>query len=635
MDKKKVIKWTTAILANLAALVAIFLTANPQLTSKARKTKRDSLDSIASAHFVPSYSKSAHPGMLSRVVNVVHDSIVADIKARDARPRKMNRQDTVINRGKTSIHEVQRDSFERKLYRRKYFLAKNNNNLPVKDVPYSENEWDELNGIKATHDFYDSCTLKSGIQVFGWHPYWMGSAYKNYNFGLLSTIAYYGAEFDPRTGNIDSTHGWERSGLCETALRHNCSVELTIINTGENNSTDFLSNTQAQYRLINNIIDKLGNRGDGVCLDFEDVPTNMNGKLVDFVTALRDTLKNAPKLRICDSINCNDTFSITMVLPCFDWTGAYDVKKLAPLVDRFVVTGYDYYGSFDTTGTTGPVAPLNSGLKWRAPNIESSVKGYLKKGVPPAKLLLGLPYYGVSWKTLDGRIPSTKTKFLGFNLYRDIQNGAARWKTKYDTASVSAYYTYYNDTMFPAQCWYDNAETLSEKYRWVLRNRIGGIGIWALGYDNGRTELWQALADNFARDRLNEDTTYASKFILAKRDTTSPHPDKEWGIVAANGHYLIFDSPYVLLYSALGLFALILLLQVLLDQQPFNELFSKRLVLFILASLAGTAAIIFLGLALWSKVPHREIYLLLAGIIGGYLLFRLTQRIVGKNDKLP
>jgi spore germination protein len=634
MDKKKVIKWTTAILANLAALVAIFLTANPQLTSKAKKTKRDSLDSIASAHFVPSYSKSAHPGMLSRVVNVVHDSIVADIKARDARPRKMSRQDTMINRKKTSVHLVQRDSFENKFRQYRNALAKKEH-LPVSTALVTEKDWDQLSGIKTTHDFYDECTLKTGIQVFGWHPYWMGSAYKSYNFGLLSTIAYYGAEIDPLSGDIINTHGWETSGLFSEALGSNCRVELAVINTGEDNNTDLLSNTESQRDiLIGNIFDRLIEHGDGICLDFEDVPTNMKGKLVDFVKALHDTLKHSPRFIIVDTTKyITDTFSITMVLPCFDWAGAYDVKKLAPLVDRFVVTGYDYYGSF--SDTTGPVAPLNSGLTWRAPNIESSIAAYQKKGVPPAKLLLGLPYYGASWQTIDGRTPSTKTEFLGFNLYRDVQNEAGRWKIKYDTASVTAYYTYYNDTMFPAQCWYDNAETLSEKYRWVLRNRIGGIGIWALGYDNGRPELWQALADNFARDRLNVDTTYATKFILAKRDTTDPHPDKEWGIVAANGRYFIFDSPYVLLYSALGLFALILLLQVLLDQQPFNELFSKRLVLFILASLAGTAAIIFLGLALWSKVPHREVYLLLAGIIGGYLLFRLTQRIVGKKDKLP
>jgi hypothetical protein len=187
----------------------------------------------------------------------------------------------------------------------------------------------------------------------------------------------------------------------------------------------------------------------------------------------------------------------------------------------------------------------------------------------------------------------------------------------------------------PTQYWFENSETLSEKYRWVLRNRLGGVGIWALGYDNGYPELWQSLRENFGEGWLAEDTTYRSRFIVAAQDTTALPQDKEWGIVAANGHYLIFDNPYVLLYGTLGIFAIILLLQVILDQQPFNELFSKRLMLFVLTSIAGTVAIIFLGLALWSKVPHREVYLLLAGIIGGYLLFRLTQRIVGKKEKLP
>jgi spore germination protein len=631
MDKKTVIKWLVAILANLGALVAVYLTANPQAFSNANAAKKDSLDRIAAARFVPSYSRSANPGLLSKVVNNVSDQIRAEQKMRDARERVMCKQDTIVQRSKTPLHLSQQLFFNEQ---KKQMLEASEGLRAVQNAPADENGeavWDKLDGIKTTGGLEGSYRLKTGIQVFGWHPYWMGSAYKTYNFSLLSTVAYYGAEFNSQTGDITTTHEWATTGLIDAVGENNCRVELTVINMGEDDNTDFLIDSVSRENLIYGIIEQLRTRGDGVCLDFEGVPTKMRDHLTQFVADLHDSLKAAAKTKQETNPSFFPDYSISMVLPCFDWTSAYDVKKLATLVDRFVVTGYDYYGAF--SDSTGPAAPLSSGLEWGAPNIERSVGDYLKKGIPPAKLLLGLPYYGMKWQTANTKVPSPKTEFLGFPLYRRIRNELALKEINYDTASVTAFYI--SNATLPEQYWFDDSETLAEKYRWVLRNRLGGVGIWALGYDNGYPDLWKTLLQNFGRDRLAEDTTYASKFPMAYRDTTALPADKEWGIVAANGHYLIFDNPYVLLYGTLGIFAIILLLQVMLDDQPFNEIFSKRLMLFVLSSLAGTVAIIFLGLALWSKVPHREVYLLLAGIIGGYLLFRLTQRIVGKKERLP
>jgi spore germination protein YaaH len=634
MDKKKVIKWTAGILVNLAALVGIFLTANPQIL--ATKTKQDSLNEVAAARFVPSYRKSANPGMLTRTANEVNEQIAEDQRRREMRERKMTREDTITNRSKMSIHLRQQKYFEDEFTAFKKEMQIVDPKTTFGTKTYNENDWDILNGTRPGTAYTGDYELKPDIQVYGFHPYWMGSAYKCYNYGLLSTVAYYGAEIDPSTGYITNKHGWETTALPkmagDTELIQPCRVELAVINIGEENNRTFLSVEWSRQTLIDSLRALLRKRGDGICLDFENVPLTMRDSLTLFVTALHDSLQADVKGKIDTTMNgFFRGYSITMILPCFDWTGAYDVKKLAEVVDRFVVTGYDYYGSSNTN--TGPVAPLSSGLKWNAPNIESSVKNYVDKGIPKPKLLLGLPYYGTYWKTVNVKVPTENARFIGFKFYRDLRNEMALKRIDYDTTSVSAYYAT-NDPV-PVQFWFDNKETLSEKYRWVQRNRLGGVGIWALGYDNGYPDLWQSLRENFGANWLSEDTTYRTKFPVMAHDTLPLPQDKEWGIVAANGHYLIFDNPYVLLYGAMALFALILLLQVILDQQPFNELWSKRLLLFVLSSLAGTAAIIFLGLALWSKVPHREVYLLLAGIIGGYLLFRLTQRIVGKRERLP
>ena len=43
----------------------------------------------------------------------------------------------------------------------------------------------------------------------------------------------------------------------------------------------------------------------------------------------------------------------------------------------------------------------------------------------------------------------------------------------------------------------------------IKKNKIGGVGIWALGYDNGYPELWDLLTDKFSQEQ--ETTLYNNK----------------------------------------------------------------------------------------------------------------------------
>ncbi|MFT4678625.1 MAG: spore germination protein YaaH, partial [Chitinophagales bacterium] len=44
-------------------------------------------------------------------------------------------------------------------------------------------------------------------------------------------------------------------------------------------------------------------------------------------------------------------------------------------------------------------------------------------------------------------------------------------------------------------------KSLSIKYDWIKKNKIGGVGIWALGYDNGYPELWNLLTEKFSQEQ--------------------------------------------------------------------------------------------------------------------------------------
>lgn len=53
-------------------------------------------------------------------------------------------------------------------------------------------------------------------EVFGYHPYWMGTAWQNYNFNLLSTVAYFGIEVTGN-GTLSEKHGWPVTSLINEA----------------------------------------------------------------------------------------------------------------------------------------------------------------------------------------------------------------------------------------------------------------------------------------------------------------------------------------------------------------------------------------------------------------------------------
>ena len=64
-------------------------------------------------------------------------------------------------------------------------------------------------------------------EVFGYHPYWMGTSWTNYNFDIISTLAYFSAEATA-TGELVDLHGWPVNSLINEAHVHGGEVVLCL-----------------------------------------------------------------------------------------------------------------------------------------------------------------------------------------------------------------------------------------------------------------------------------------------------------------------------------------------------------------------------------------------------------------------
>lgn len=360
------------------------------------------------------------------------------------------------------------------------------------------------------------------IQVYGWYPYWMNSAKDDINYNLITTFSFYSVDiyrdsitkqisFIDHSIGIPLTHD-----ILSKASNAGCSLDLTFMCKDKTALNLLFHNKIAQDSCINYISNKLNSNYlfDGVCIVFENIPPNNSGSFLVFMTALQKKLMQNSR-------------ALKLALPAKDFSCNFDILKLNAIVDSYILMGYNYYLEGNIPG---PVAPLDD-FK-RNLSLKNSVRDYLKNGVPYSKLIVALPYYGIVWKKKS--VDSEEYAFYKHLTYSQILKNIAQFNPliQFDSVLCTNYFSYkVNGDLF--KCYYDSDESLSKKYKWLVKQGMAGIGIWALGYDNGSQDFWEMINKNFKVEKFyplqkeivikkNQMTDTVSKSIV-KGDSTVNH----------------------------------------------------------------------------------------------------------------
>jgi spore germination protein YaaH len=491
--------------------------------------------------------------------------------------------------------------------------------FPEKQIPVKlhkrEQDWKKEYLLTNQVTYKNKHILDTSFRVFGWHPYWMGNAYESYNFSLLSYIAYFSYELNPNTGGYNTIHNWKTTALIDSAHANNSKVLLTVTSFGKEKNKLFLNNIRAQKNLIRQLITLLKERNaDGVNLDFEGVRPMERDELTNFIIDLSSSLKTE-----------NNNYVVTVSIPAFDFNQAYNVANIESHIDLFVIMGYEIHGV--RSKTAGPISPLSSGNRWTPLNLERSVDEYLIAGVPPKKLLLGVPYYGIEWQTYDLKFPSKVKKFERYHTFRNIKKITKNYSSVIDEPSLSKYYAYRDQNNNYRQIWFDDSLTLGMKYDWVKEKDIGGIGIWALGYDNGHTELWHLIAKKFAFD----DNQLASLRKKHRKLSVRRIMNLSFRMIRNPRSVLTRPRPIMMMFGSLFGLSLIGFMVMFRYGHRFSRLFG--------IALKGTVSIIIiisiaLVFIMFKYLKVKEFYVLLIGIILGLFLFYLfSRRFLSEKDK--
>ncbi len=504
----------------------------------------------------------------------------------------------------------------------------------------TEEEWNDIYKISDKNfsrdeDYYKDI-VKLNRQVFGYHPYWLGMAYKNYDFGLLTRISYFSLPVNPKNGGFLSERLWKETKIIEEAQNYGCKVDLCISNFGTNNNTEFLKDVNVQENLINNIIelltldrgkDKNGKKikAGGVNVNFEGVPKKHKDDFTKFIANLRSRL----------DAKLSYNFKITVTLPAIDWRNAYDIVELQKSVDFFFLMAYDFYGKYSKQA--GPNSLLYSGGTWESMNIDNTVENYIKLGIDKKKLILGLPYYGNEWETKSDVAPSDNTKFIAARSYSYIADNytsnSTKFKVSIDTIAQSVCYTYKVDGKW-RQCWADNEITLGAKYDYILNKELAGLGIWALGYDNGYADLWDLIRLKFTNDRNDSieikqaiDRTLASNVITRSKevvaDTTPKYQTRFYNKINK------FWNFFTLFFAIIMIFAIVGFVIAVSDFDVRFVLFNKEVRVYLFFILISIIAMFFIRML--DIFLRNEVYMVLAIFLG--IVFALMVLKIGNMKR--
>ena len=361
---------------------------------------------------------------------------------------------------------------------------------------FGTNQIDQEGGfVGFPRDLVETSSLRDPSHVvFGYHPYWNGTSYQNYVYDILSHIAWFGLNMNS-SGNITASNGWPVNGLVDLAHSHGVKVIVTVTLFVNADIGTLVGNATNRQNAIDNLILRV-NQGnaDGVNIDFEFVPqsarSNFNIFIHDLTEAFHDQIPGS---------------EVSIAMPSVDWSSAYDYNYLSDNCDGLMIMAYGYYWS--GSENAGPISPLYSGLSsW---HISRTIEDYLTKtGQDGSQLILGLPWYGRDWPVSGTSMNATTTGSGSAILYSAAEANAQAFGKNYNSTVVAPWYNYNSGGAH--QVWYDDSLSLATKYSYAVSSDIKGVGIWALGYDGGRSEIWGGLNDVFGATAPPQSSAYFS-----------------------------------------------------------------------------------------------------------------------------
>ena len=317
---------------------------------------------------------------------------------------------------------------------------------------------------------------RPAVRVYGYLTYWRNEL-TAVPWAVLTDVALFSATATA-TGELADIERW---GQLETAValanRHGVRLHLCVTNFSSTDLATLLGQPENRGRLVSELVRWTQRTGaHGVNVDFEGEPQRNRQDVV----TLAEELARA------------GVGDVVFAVPAVDHNGAWDLPRLAEHADLFLMA-YDYH--WNGSSHAGPVDPYRAGsgtIWWRVnrSSVSRSVDDVVDEGVPPERLILGLPLYGRHWPA-TGSIPSRANGSGEAILFDEAWSWADRNEVFWEPDAQAPYF---QDG--ERQVWFGSTTSVQQRIRFArsAHGGLAGVGFWALLYTQDPA-FWQTVGE--------------------------------------------------------------------------------------------------------------------------------------------
>jgi chitinase len=338
--------------------------------------------------------------------------------------------------------------------------------------------------------------LRAAPWVTGYLPGWEQSqmAATNIDFSTITHLIHFSL-VPQSNGSVNSSENGLSAINCASAVSaaHHGGAKAIVCVGGAGTESVFLqATTTAQLPgFVSNLVNFVNLYGyDGLDLDWEPFVSTDATQYTNLINAIRA----AP------GFSTNKL--LTVAAPAYPSYGDSPTAEFTMLasaqsqLDQINVMTYDLSVPYEgwVTWFNSPI--YDGGYKFPGtselvPSIQGAVNNFISNGVAPAKLGLGVPFYGYIWTGGPGVTqprqswPNTNPPTVTTPTYNTIissyyQSNRYVWDAVADAAYLSITNTPSSSDMFIS---YDDARACQCKVSYVRNRGLGGIMIWELAQD--------------------------------------------------------------------------------------------------------------------------------------------------------
>ncbi|MEU1588302.1 glycoside hydrolase family 18 protein [Micromonospora sp. NPDC005710] len=192
---------------------------------------------------------------------------------------------------------------------------------------------------------------------------------------------------------------------------------------------------------------------------------------------------------------------LTAFLPASPTTmdAGYEGRKIFKYLDFGTVQGYDFHGGWDARANQQSALRVPAGAPDNPDfSVEVAIDGWIARGAPRDKLVLGIPYYGRGWTGITGggnglfqpaTGPAPATFEAGYEDYKNLKNLAGNGYAVHRDLRAGHAWLFDGTTLWT----YDDPAVVLQKTLYIRRAGLAGAMIWSLDGDDDNATLTKTI----------------------------------------------------------------------------------------------------------------------------------------------